>query len=82
MSIGKRIERLEGQVGVNKKPVFLFVKYIGQRELTEEEGQRLMEEAVERNPGQRMYVIHHPDKLERKWEKSLEEWKRGNQDNP
>ena len=65
MSIGKRIERLEGQLGVDKEPMFIFISHPGLRKLTEEEKERLIKEAVERNPGQHMYTINHPDRGKR-----------------
>ena len=65
MGLEKRIENLEAQTGVGKKPTIIFVMYGDSLGPTEEERQQLIkeaEEAMEKEPGKPIYPIYVPYK--------------------
>ncbi len=55
----KRIDQLEKLTGP-KKPIFFFFVYDGSPEPTPEIKERLCQEAVQKDPGQKLYFIYPP----------------------
>lgn len=58
MSIERRISEIEKETGIRKEPVFLIVTYDGQEKPTREAIDKAKKEAIEKNPGQDMYVLN------------------------
>ena len=58
MGLESRIEWLEQKVGTEAEDLVIFVFVLNENEhYTEKELEQLQREAIEKNPGQRAYVI-------------------------